>query len=121
MGASTPQITVPARTARMTTTPVAPPPSGPPAPNVSGRPRAPIAARTLRTDRYWVEPAVTVAVLVSFIVYSTIRAFANTAYWADPYISPFYSPCLTSACPAGQPAPGDLRRLGLPHPGASTS
>ena len=63
--------------------------------------RADIAARTLRRDRWWVQPAVTVAVLVAFIAYSTWRAFENAHYFAAPYISPFYSPCLTTACEGG--------------------
>jgi hypothetical protein len=62
------------------------------------RRRAAIAARTLRTDRWWVQPLVTVAVLVLFIAYSTFRAFQNAHYFSEPYISPFYSPCLTTAC-----------------------
>ena len=33
-----------------------------------------------------------------FIVYSTFRAFQNAHYFAEPYISPFYSPCITTAC-----------------------
>jgi hypothetical protein len=60
--------------------------------------RARIAARTLRRDRWWVAPLVTVAVLVAFIAYSTFRAFQNKYYFADPYLSPFYSPCLSSGC-----------------------
>ena len=60
--------------------------------------RARIDAKTLRTDRWWLQPLITVTVLVSFIIYSTIRAFANVDYFLDPYISPFYSPCLSSSC-----------------------
>ena len=60
--------------------------------------RAAIAARTLRTDRWWVQPAITAAVLLAFIAYSTFRAFQNAYYFAEPYISPFYSPCLTTGC-----------------------
>ena len=60
--------------------------------------RAAIAARTLRTDRWWVQPLVTVVVLVLFIAYSTFRAFQNAHYYASPYISPFYSPCITTRC-----------------------
>ena len=60
--------------------------------------RATIAARTLRTDRWWFQPLITVVALVLFIVYSTFRAFQNAHYFAEPYISPFYSPCLTTAC-----------------------
>jgi hypothetical protein len=60
--------------------------------------RAAIAARTLRTDRWWLQPLLTVVALVLFIIYSTFRAFQNAYYFAEPYISPFYSPCLTTAC-----------------------
>ena len=60
--------------------------------------RAAIEAGTLRTDRWWVQPLVTVVVLVLFIIYATFRAFQNAHYFAEPYISPFYSPCITTAC-----------------------
>ena len=60
--------------------------------------RASIAARTLRTDRWWLQPLITVAVLVLFIIYSTLRAFENDNYYAEPYLSPFYSPCLATTC-----------------------
>ena len=60
--------------------------------------RAAIAARTLRTDRWWLQPLITVVVLLAFIVYSTFRAFQNAYYFAEPYISPFYSPCITTGC-----------------------
>ena len=64
----------------------------------TGRGRATIAERTLRTDRWWIQPAVTVVVLVLFVAYSTFRAFQDAYYFAEPYISPFYSPCITTAC-----------------------
>jgi len=60
--------------------------------------RATIPARHLRTDRWWLQPLITVTVLVSFIIYSTLRAFENANYFAEPYISPFYSPCIVDAC-----------------------
>jgi hypothetical protein len=63
--------------------------------------RAQISAKTLRTDRYWVQPAVTFTVFMAFIVYATWRAFENAHYYRTPYISPFYSPCLTNKCPEG--------------------
>ncbi|MGY1813817.1 hypothetical protein [Blastococcus sp. SYSU D00820] len=71
-----------------------------PGPGSGGPPprRAAIAARTLRTDRWWLEPLLTVVALVLFIAYSTFRAFQNAHYFAEPYISPFYSPCITTAC-----------------------
>jgi hypothetical protein len=73
------------------------------APAGTGAPgRAHLDTRTLRTDRWWIQPLVTVSVLVAFIIYATVRAFWNKHYFQDPYISPFYSPCLSSSC---DPAP----------------
>jgi hypothetical protein len=63
--------------------------------------RAAIAERTLRTDRWWLQPLITVVVLVLFIAYSSFRAFQNAHYYASPYISPFYSPCITTRCEGG--------------------
>ncbi len=63
--------------------------------------RAKITERTLRTDKWWLEPAITVAVLVSFIIYSTFRAFEADYYFTEPLLSPFYSPCLSTACVEG--------------------
>ena len=60
--------------------------------------RAAIDAPHLRTDRWWLAPAATAAGLLAFIVYSTWRAFADTDYYAAPYVSPFYSPCLAERC-----------------------
>ena len=60
--------------------------------------RAALAERTLRTDRWWLQPLITVAVLVAFIIYSTVRAFEQAHYFSAPYISPFYSPCITKGC-----------------------
>jgi hypothetical protein len=62
------------------------------------RARPPIAASHLRTDNWWVLPATVVLVLGSFIVYSTWAALQNAHYWAPPYLSPFYSPCLSAKC-----------------------
>ncbi|MGH8826525.1 MAG: hypothetical protein ACRDVZ_02780 [Jiangellaceae bacterium] len=63
--------------------------------------RARITARTLRTDRWWLEPLVTAAVLFAFVVYATYRAFSGENYFAEPYLSPLYSPCVTTACVEG--------------------
>ncbi|MEU8550585.1 hypothetical protein [Streptomyces roseoverticillatus] len=60
--------------------------------------RAAIPARHLRADRWWLAPAVTAAGLFAFVVYSTWRAFANDDYYAAPYVSPFYSPCIAQNC-----------------------
>jgi hypothetical protein len=75
--------------------------------------RAKISERTLRTDRWWLQPALTVFVLLSFIVYATFRAFENAHYFAEPLISPFYSPCLSTACVSGSSLLG--QPLGIFH------
>src|SRR6266540_3520351 len=53
---------------------------------------------TLRRDTWWLQPLVTVLVLLGFVVYGVWVAFVDKNYFADPYISPFYSPCLASKC-----------------------
>ncbi|MGH2819610.1 MAG: hypothetical protein ACRDJ5_03035 [Actinomycetota bacterium] len=53
---------------------------------------------TLRRDAWWAPTLVTLVVLLGFVVYGTWVAFANENYFADPYLSPFYSPCLASNC-----------------------
>jgi len=65
--------------------------------------RASIAARTLRTDRWWLAPALTTLGLAAFVVYATIRSFVRTAYWVDDYhyLTPFYSPCISASCVPG--------------------
>ena len=60
--------------------------------------RAKIKERTLRTDKWWLEPAITFGVLFSFVIYATFRAFEGANYYKDHLISPFYSPCLSEAC-----------------------
>jgi hypothetical protein len=67
----------------------------PPAPAPA---RAAITTRHLRTDRWWLQPTLVVGGLLAFIVYATWRAFANADYYAAPYVSPFYSPCLAENC-----------------------
>jgi hypothetical protein len=57
-----------------------------------------IPGATLRTDTWWLLPATVVVVLGAFIVYSTWAAFQNAHYFAEPYLSPFYSPCLSKSC-----------------------
>jgi hypothetical protein len=63
--------------------------------------RAQIEQRTLRQDRWWLYPAATFTIFTAFVVYATWRAFAGADYFAAPYLSPFYSPCLTTQCVAG--------------------
>jgi hypothetical protein len=60
--------------------------------------RAALGRRTLRKDRWWVPPALTIGGLVAFIAYATFRAFEDRYYLSEPYLSPFYSPCLAAGC-----------------------
>ncbi|MDE3009201.1 MAG: hypothetical protein KGI14_09285, partial [Acidobacteriota bacterium] len=64
---------------------------------------------TLRQDRWWLQPVVTVSILTAFVIYSTWAAFQNRYYYVGAavhrdLISPFYSPCLASNCAPGSKA-----------------
>jgi hypothetical protein len=48
----------------------------------------------MRKDNWWVGPALTLSVLSLFVVYTTWAALQGTHYYAEPYLSPFYSPLL---------------------------
>ena len=66
-------------------------------------------ATTLRQDRWWIQPVVTVSILTAFVIYSTWAAFQNRYYYVGAalhrdLISPFYSPCLSNNCVAGSKA-----------------
>jgi hypothetical protein len=52
----------------------------------------------VRWDAWWIEPALIVGYLGLFIIYSTWAALQNAHYYAAPYLSPFYSPCLSTDC-----------------------
>jgi hypothetical protein len=73
-------------------------------PSTGTHPRGGPPQRHLRTDKYWVQPAITATVLFLFIVYSTWRAFENNYFSTGPqhrnYISPFYSPYVAQNCPS---------------------
>ena len=56
------------------------------------------ATATLRKDTWWLEPLLVVLGLGGFVVYSTWAAFQNAHYYAAPYLSPFYSPCIAANC-----------------------
>jgi hypothetical protein len=60
--------------------------------------RPPIGATHLRRDAWWALPITVVVVLGAFILYSTWAALQNAHYYAAPYLSPFYSPCLSRTC-----------------------
>lgn len=54
--------------------------------------------RTLRRDAWWIEPAFLFVLFSAFVVYSFFAGIANANYFVDPYLSPFYSPCITANC-----------------------
>src|SRR5215210_4399642 len=62
--------------------------------------RAAIAARTLRTDRWWMPPLVTAVGLLAWIAYATVRVFQQKDYFVGDfnYLTPFYSPCISNGC-----------------------
>jgi len=51
-------------------------------------------AATLRTDAWWIGPALTFAGFSAFIIYSTWAGLQGMHYFVDPYLSPMYSPLL---------------------------
>jgi hypothetical protein len=67
------------------------------------RPRAAIAAKTLRTDRWWLWPVGMAAILLFFVAYSTVRIFMAKWYYVEDYhyLTPLYSPCISESCVPG--------------------
>jgi hypothetical protein len=51
-----------------------------------------------RRDRWWIEPLTIALILGLFGVYALVVSVQNANYYLDPYLSPFYSPCLTTSC-----------------------
>lgn len=56
------------------------------------------STRTERRDAWWLAPLGVVLVLGSFSIYAFWAAVQNAHYYAPPYLSPFYSPCLSANC-----------------------
>jgi hypothetical protein len=61
---------------------------------------------TLRKDRWWVQPWATVAVLTTFVLYTTFFGIVDRDYFVGAaknrdLISPLYSPCVTKLCVPG--------------------
>jgi hypothetical protein len=75
--------------------------------DLPSKPRAAIGARTLRQDRWWLQPLVIAIGFAGFVVYATWAAFnhpivagtSHRIYYAHPYLSPLYSPCFIKGCP----------------------
>jgi hypothetical protein len=51
-----------------------------------------------RHDRWWIPPLLVVLVITGFSIYALWAALQNAYYYVDPYLSPFYSPCLAQNC-----------------------
>lgn len=64
----------------------------------ASRKGAPALGRVQRRDVWWVEPLAIATVLGAFAVYSFFAGIANEHYYVAPYLSPFYSPCITANC-----------------------
>ena len=91
------------------------PDPGPPPPRLTG-PRAAIRERTLRRDRWWLQPLITVSVRAGGVrgLFDVLAAHSRTAnYFHAPYISPFYSPCITDSCGKVPGSDGRSRKLGI--------
>ena len=63
----------------------------------TARARAAIAAKTLRTDRWWFPPLVTFVGLGAWVIYAVVRVYLHRWYFVEDYhyLTPFYSPCIT--------------------------
>src|SRR5689334_117720 len=62
--------------------------------------RAKISQRTLRTDNWLKSPILTDLGFAAFIIYATVRAFQQNNYFVPEYgyLTPFYSPCISTGC-----------------------
>jgi len=62
--------------------------------------RAQIPQRTLRTDRWWQSPLIVDLGFAAFVIYATVRAFMQNNYYVAEYgyLTPFYSPCVSTGC-----------------------
>ena len=67
---------------------------------VGAQARASITARTLRTDRWWFAPLITVIGLGAWVTYATVRVYMHKDFFVQDYhyLTPFYSPCITDRC-----------------------
>lgn len=64
------------------------------------RPRAAIAAKTLRKDRWWLSPLGIMLFLTVVGGYLTVRIFFPENYFVEEYnyLTPVFSPCVSDAC-----------------------
>ena len=60
--------------------------------------RAAIDKATMRTDPWWAYPLSVALFLTVALGYSTWAGLQTSGYYAEPYISPIFSPCLAVNC-----------------------
>jgi hypothetical protein len=60
---------------------------------------------TYRKDNWWAGPGLTLVGLLAFIIYVHWALFQAEHYYAEPYLSPFYSPVLFTETSAAGSAP----------------
>lgn len=65
--------------------------------------RARIAPKTLRSDRWWLQPALTVLGLTAWLLYGLVRTATQSDYFVPQYhyLTPFASPCISASCVPG--------------------
>lgn len=78
--------------------------------------RASIGKRTLRVDKWWVEPHATWILLTAWVAYATVRVFTQQHYYAAEYhyLSPFTSPCVSANCEPGSQLFGQWFNFNFP-------
>lgn len=62
---------------------------------------------TGRQDNWWISPLIVAIGFALCAGYATWAILQGTDYYAAPYLSPFYSPCLAAQCPE------EIRFIGL--------
>ena len=67
---------------------------------------------TDRRDSWWLQPSTVFLGLTAFVAYSTWALFQADYYYAEPYLSPMYSPVLFTHTGAAAGAPMDLAWFG---------
>jgi hypothetical protein len=70
--------------------------------------RAQISQKTLRTDRWWENPALVATLLTIWVTYATVHVFIGKWYYVPQYhyLTPFYSPCVSGECVPGSSSLG---------------
>ena len=65
---------------------------------IQAKARAAIEGATMRKDPWWTYPAAMAGFLVAMLIYSTWAGLQTTNHYAEPYLSPIFSPCLAVNC-----------------------